>query len=195
MQKTLNASSQQVALATRLRPLTLLVRGLLVLGAPLIAAVPLWLWLAPESLLAVGWAEGTTCNADLVALIAQGVSPAMRWRLVAISVLPVGLGLLMLAQLWGLFGQYSLGAVFSSTALQRLRGLGWSLMALFFSQPVVGAMQSVALSWDKPPGHRQITLSFSSDDYVLLLFALLLLALAKVMQEAARVAQENEGFV
>jgi hypothetical protein len=195
MQKTLTPSDNQVALAARLRPLTLLVRGLLVLGTPLMAAVPVWLWLAPESLLAMGWAQSTACSADLVALIAQGVSPALRWRLVGISVLPVGLGLLMLAQLWGLFAQYGQGAVFSPKALQRLRGLAWSLVALFCCQPVVGALQSVALSWDHPPGQRQLALSFSSDDYVLLLFALLLLALAKVMQEAARVAQENEGFV
>jgi hypothetical protein len=37
--------------------------------------------------------------------------------------------------------------------------------------------------------------SFGSTDYQQLLFALLVLALARVMQEAARVAAENEGFV
>lgn len=189
------SSSTQATLAARLRGLTTLVRGLLLLGIPLLAAVPLLVWLAPEFLLSVGWAQGQACDAGLLALIAQGVSPALRTRLVLVSLLPTAIGLWLLAHLWGLFGQYRLGAVFSLQALRHLRGLGWSLLAMFVSQPVFGALQSVALSWDNPPGQRQLAVSFSSDDYLVLMFALLLLALARVMQEAARAAQENEGFV
>ena len=119
----------------------------------------------------------------------------MSQRVAVLSLLPVGLGLLVMWQLWSLFGEYSQGRIFSLRALGALRRLGLSLLALFAMRPVVGALLSVALSWDRPRGQRVISLSLGSEDYMLLLLALLLLALARVMQESARVAEENDGFV
>jgi hypothetical protein len=38
-------------------------------------------------------------------------------------------------------------------------------------------------------------LDLMSDDYMLLLLGVVLLAIASVMTEAARIAEDNEGFV
>ena len=189
-------SRGQAELAQRLRGLALWVRGLLLIGAPVIGAVPICLLLIPESMLALGWGGNGACGEDAVqGLLAGGLTAATSQRLAVLSLLPVGLGLLVMWQLWSLFGEYSQGRIFSLRALGSLRRLGSSLLALFAMRPVFGALLSVALSWNRPHGQRQISLSLGSDDYMLLLLALLLLALARVMQEAARVAEENDGFV
>jgi hypothetical protein len=186
----------QAELARRLRRLAAWIRGLLLVGAPVIAAVPVCLLLAPEPLLALGWGSAGPCSQDAIPLLLKsGVTPAMGLRLSVLSLLPVGLWLLTMWQLWSLFGEYGLGRVFSPRALLALRRLGTCLLAMFAMQPLFTTLMSLALSWDRPRGHREISLSLGSDDYMLLLLALLLLALARVMQEAARVAEENDGFV
>ena len=52
-----------------------------------------------------------------------------------------------------------------------------------------------ASAWPVRRGRREISVWVSSDDYVLLLLGLVLLAMSSVMIEAARVAEDNAGFV
>ena len=54
---------------------------------------------------------------------------------------------------------------------------------------------SVVLTLGNPPGQRQLVIGLSWDDYLAVLLAVVLIAIATVMAEAVRVAEENEGFV
>ena len=111
------------------------------------------------------------------------------------SLLPLGLTLLALQRLWGLFGEYALGRVFSHRALLCLRGFARSVLALAIVSPVYGAVLSVIATWHNAPGTRQLNINFTSDDYGMLLLGAVLLAISSVMAEAARVAEDNAGFV
>ena len=51
------------------------------------------------------------------------------------------------------------------------------------------------LTLHNPPGHREISLSFGSNDVVWLFIAGTVLVIARVMGEARRVADENAAFV
>ena len=53
----------------------------------------------------------------------------------------------------------------------------------------------LALALANPPGERQLALTLSSEHYLCLLFGLMLLAIAAVMREAVRVADENAEFI
>jgi uncharacterized membrane protein len=61
--------------------------------------------------------------------------------------------------------------------------------------PLTSATLSAALSVGNPPNERAITIAFSINDYFALLVGGVLLAIATVMREAARLAEENASFV
>jgi hypothetical protein len=182
-----------VALAQRLGRLARLVRSLSVVAAMVLAAWPALLLVAPDSLLAVG--AGQAPGVDMRFLLQGDFTFATRVRAALASLLPCGLGLAVLWQLWSLFGEYRRGAVFSSRALACLRRFAALLVALALSSPITQALMSVAISLDNPPGQRQLVIQLGSNDYALVLGALVFVAIARVMTEAARVAEENEGFV
>jgi hypothetical protein len=180
-------------LAQRLGRLARAVRSLCVLAATVLVAWPLLLVLAPDALRAIG--AGQAPGVDMRHLLQGDFTLAARVRVALASLLPCGLGLALLWQLWRLFGEYREGAVFSARALTCLRRFAALLVALAVSSPFTQALVSVAISLDNPPGQRQVAISLSSNDYALLLGALVFVAIARVMTEAARVAEENEGFV
>lgn len=181
------------ALALRLKNLSRAVQALSLLAMPVLLAIPLaWLW-SPETLASLG--QSTAAGTNLLHLAEGPVTAAMRWRMAAVSLISVGLGLWLLWQLWRLFGEYRRGAVFSPRALASLRRFAWGMLALAVGQPLTQTLMSVAVSWDNPPGRRMVMLALSSNDYALVLGALVFLAIARVMTEAARVSEENEGFV
>ena len=171
----------------RLRRLALAVRVLIVVGVLLLVGCYAWIWLVP------GHAhtqvkEAAGIDIDQLALHTQ-VAAAL-WTLV-----PIAIWLVALQRLWQLFGEYAQGRVFSHRALVSLRGFARCALATAFAEPVYGAVLSVIVTFDRKPGTRELNLSFSSNDYTMLLIGAVLLAVANVMAEAARVAEDNAGFV
>ena len=61
--------------------------------------------------------------------------------------------------------------------------------------PLTSAGLSAALSVGNPPAERAIMIAFSINDYFALIVGGVLFAAATVMREAARIAEENAGFV
>ena len=100
-----------------------------------------------------------------------------------------------LVELYRLFLLYAAGEVFSTGALTSLNRVAalmfWYVLVSFATQAPV----SYLLSLYRPPGHREISLEFTSHDVSLLFMAGVVLVIARVMGEARRVADENESFV
>ena len=67
------------------------------------------------------------------------------------------------------------------------------------AQAILGPLSSaavfVALTYSNPPGNRQLAISLSLDNYVALIVGGVLLAVAWVMVEATRIADEHASFV
>lgn len=174
--------------AGRLGRVVLVVRVLCVLGVVTLLTVPLWFWLSPENVRALG---------PQMAGVAGGIVVDDRARTLgaAVSLLPVAVGLYALWQLWRLFAEYGAGRVFGREAQARLKRFAWALLAAALLAPLVRAVMSVVLTLGNPPGQRQLVIGLSWDDYLAVLLAAVLIAIATVMAEAVRVAEENEGFV
>jgi hypothetical protein len=189
----LAGASSSPALAQRLSTLARIVRGLALLAFPVLLSVPLLLLLNPQMLFPMGLGE--TAGMNLAHLAHGELTLATRVRMAGSSLPVIAVGLALLWQLWALFGEYLRGAVFSARALQCLNRFAWLLLGLALAQPLSQAMMSVAISWDNPPGQRVLMVHLSSNDYALALGALVFIAIARVMTEAARMAEENEGFV
>ena len=100
-------------------------------------------------------------------------------------------GLLALTRLFNLFAK---GEVFSTPALRALSqvtaALFWSVLVSFIAQAPISYFLTRTGS-----GHPEISLTFGSDDVEVLFLAGVALVIARVMAEAARMADENASFV
>lgn len=112
------------------------------------------------------------------------------------ALLVVALPLLWgLWELRGLFQGYAAGAIFTVDAAGHLRRCGYALMALSGKTLLRSLALSAALSIDRPKGERSMVLAVSSDDLLFLLLGVTVLVIARVMAEAAHLAEDNAGFV
>ncbi|RZJ07023.1 MAG: DUF2975 domain-containing protein [Rubrivivax sp.] len=171
----------------RIHRLAWIVRALCLLGVAIIGTLPFIFWAQPDWVAEVA---AKTWNLRLVQL-------DLRARLLglAASMLPTSVSLFALWQMWALFGCFAQGELLARRPAQHLRRLGLGLCALAAAQPLGQTFGILALTFGNPKGERQLSFALSSDHYLALLFGLLLLALAQVLHEAARVADENAEFI
>ncbi|MBX7200921.1 MAG: DUF2975 domain-containing protein [Rhodospirillaceae bacterium] len=120
--------------------------------------------------------------------------PAMAAAILALLVISVP-ALYGLWELKRLFEGYLAGDVFTVGAARRLHRCGFAVLISAAKTAVGGVLLSLAVSIDLPAGHRVLTVGLSSDDVGLLLIGGILLVIARVMEEAARLAEENAAFI
>lgn len=108
---------------------------------------------------------------------------------------PLGFTVWAMWSLNRLFANYSQGRVFSPEPLRHLNHVANALFLGVLADFVMQAPISYLLSLGSPPGHREISLSFGTNDAAWLFIAGAVLVIARVMAEARRVADENAAFV
>jgi hypothetical protein len=163
-------------------------RVLVLAGAALFAGNALGTWLFPA------YAANIITSQTHAGIIGPPTATThllyVLWDLPSLAVI-----LMALLRLWQLFGEYLHSRIFSARALASLRSFArWTLAAALLS-PVYRAVPSVLVTLQNGPGRRELTLDLSSNDYMTLLLGVVVLAISSVMAEAARIAEDNEGFV
>ena len=165
-------------------------QALALAGAALLVVQPMLLLLAHR------WEwTGFLGAASFLGLPGPPPDEAARWRTALVSLLPVGGGLYALRQIWRLFGEYRHGRVFGAAAQNALMRFAWAVLLLSLLLPLARGLMTVAQSLGNPPGQRFLALSFSWFDGLHILFGAVLVAIARVMVEARRLADDNAGFV
>ena len=112
-----------------------------------------------------------------------------------LCLVPVGLTIALLVEGLRLFRDYARGIIFTTGACERLRRMAIKILLLALVNPLTRTLLILDLTFGNAPGHRMLTLGFTSDDYMLALFGGLLLAISWVMVEAARAVQENSEII
>lgn len=164
------------------------VQALVLAGAALLLAQPVLLLTASDWLDIFG-------IGSFLGLPNLPADAAGRWRTALVSLLPVGGGLYALLHLWRLFGEYGRGRVFGATAQDALVRFAWAVLLLALLLPLARGLMTVALSIGNPPGQRFLSISIAWFDCLHILFGAVLVAIARVMVEARRLADDNAGFV
>lgn len=113
----------------------------------------------------------------------------------ALMLLAVPTGILAwgLWQLRGVFAEHRLGRVFSREAARRLRRFAAAVLASAVLQPLASAALSALVSWSA--GYPALRLGVSSHDLLAMLIGGVMLAVACVIEEGVRLAEENASFV
>jgi len=113
----------------------------------------------------------------------------------ACELVPLGCTVWAMWSLRQLFASYAQGQVFSQEPLRHLNNVANALFLGVLADFLMQAPISYLLSLANPPGHREISLGFGSNDAAQLFIAGTVLVIARVMAEAGRVADENAAFV
>jgi hypothetical protein len=123
------------------------------------------------------------------------LSPGHVIAAASITAIPVGVLLFGLWQVRALFLNFAGGQVFTLASARRLRDFAGAVLAQAILGPITATALSIALTLNNPPGGRQLVIALSVHDYLALIVGGVLLAVAWVMVEATRIADENASFV
>ncbi|HHL20403.1 MAG TPA: DUF2975 domain-containing protein [Aliiroseovarius sp.] len=127
--------------------------------------------------------------------IAAPPGPAPLAIVFGLLAVPQLMALFVLWQLERLFGLYRRGDTLTTAPALRIRRIGLGVVAAallsLLLRPVAGAI----LTLGNPAGERQLVVTLSSADIGLVLAGGLMVVIGWVMGEAARIAEENRGFV
>ncbi|MCX2861059.1 DUF2975 domain-containing protein [Paucibacter sp. PLA-PC-4] len=173
----------------RIQGLIRLVRLLALVGGAAQLLLPLLFWSQPEWVARVARQEWGSSAANLQ------LDGGSRLAGLAASALPALVGAWAMWQVWCLFGCYARSELLALAPVRHLHRLGLALVGLALAMPLGQTLALLALTLGNPPGERQLALTLSSEHYLCLLFGLMLLAIAAVMREAVRVADENAEFI
>jgi hypothetical protein len=176
----------------RLQRMSRWMRALIAFGAACLLFATVSMWISSDGPF-YGRIRGFIAAAGLAedAALPAGTLTAV----LLINLLNALLGLFAMLQAWRLFGAYGRGQVFGPAAVRHLRAIAWALIATSVWHVLSATLSILLLSWHNPPGQRQLSIGVSLEDYLGALFGGLLIAIAWAMTEAARIEQDNAGFV
>lgn len=124
--------------------------------------------------------------------------PLQLWQRVAaatVTAVPLALLLMGIWQAKQCFAQFVQGQVFTAQATGHLRRFAGWVAAAAVAAIAAGAVTSVLLTLQNPPGTRQLAVALSSNHLFTLFFAGLVWLMADVIGQGQALAEENERFV
>jgi hypothetical protein len=163
--------------------------NLVVVAAVVIVAGFLWIAVSPSALTDFLRREILTPEMPLT------LTAFTHAALIAVLAVPLGVALAVLWTTRQLFTGFARGEVFTAETGRRLRRIGALLLVLQVVKIVVGSLGTLIATLPNPPGARHLSIGLSSDHLIVALVGGLLIAVGWAMAEAARLADENRGFV
>ncbi|TNF70208.1 MAG: DUF2975 domain-containing protein [Gammaproteobacteria bacterium] len=120
------------------------------------------------------------------------LTPLTRFLAFFVSMIPCLIILYGLYQLIKLFKNYEKGDVFSIKNVLCYRKLCYTLFAWVIGGLIYDPLMSLVLTFNNPPGHRVISISFGSSDIVALIAGAIVLIIAHIMYQAHQISNENQ---
>ena len=100
-----------------------------------------------------------------------------------------------LVEMKGLFARYAQGDILSPECARHILRTGQALVAVALMGIATRALQGLALTYDNPPGQKMLAIGIDGATAGFILAGGPLVAIGWVMGEAARVAEDNRGFL
>lgn len=167
----------------RLRRLTAVGEGLSLLGALAVAGWTVLAFALED--VRVAWMNG----------FAAVLRPGETLLGAVIAAVPAAAAIYAFVQSARLFRALRTDAVFSATAARALVSLAWGAGGTAFASVAARAAIGSLASFAAPRGVPQLAISLSSNDLAMLLFAVLALTFALVLEEARRADEDSRSIV
>ena len=182
-------SSATVSTQSDLHRIAAIMCFAIAIGGALAEVVLAWVWLYPD------YVKAYVVPHLGIAGVPIALDFGARILGFLVSMIPLSILFFALHQAYELFDGLRLGNIFTGEAPYRLRRIGLSMLALAALRPITSTLLGPVLTASNPPGQRMLSLGLSTDDYMIGLFGGLILAIAHVMVEAARLADDNRQIV
>ncbi|WP_259779568.1 DUF2975 domain-containing protein [Aestuariispira ectoiniformans] len=140
------------------------------------------------------WLKETDAFADL-GLSYADLSLLRRVGALAISMVPV---LILIYGLWRLvllFSAYAAGRIFDTETAGHLKAFSICVLLNAIVEIMSTTALTAYLTFDRPEGERMVSVTVSDQEFGVLLMGGLLLVVAWVLGEGAKLADENRQFV
>lgn len=98
-------------------------------------------------------------------------------------------------QLRLLFLSYSKSDYFSVSSANYCYKFGTALVIWEVIQLITGPLSSLILSFNNDPSERYISLSFTSEDLMLLFPSISIMIVGQILKKACQIAEENKQFI
>src|SRR5687768_16801168 len=141
----------------RVRRIAHWIRGLSLVGGIVLTAMTIAIWTSPD------WIRQQVLHEAGLAKAQVTITPAVQWAGGLVAMLPLGLGIYALFQVWRLFGEYASGSVFSAQSTRRLRRLAWTLIWICLAQVIARTGHAVLLTMLNPPGKKMLVFALNSN--------------------------------
>ena len=128
---------------------------------------------------------------ELPVTVQQDLSPLTLGLAFLISLVPLSVVLFGVQSLRKLFALYERAVFFSSDNVHCFRDLGYALMVWVAASTLYTTVLSVILTLPNPPGQRQVVLQFGSGDLGILIAGAIVIVIARIMNEARLIEDEN----
>lgn len=119
------------------------------------------------------------------------LSLATKWQGFLLSLIPVGIGMLILYFFTRLFSCYERGEVFAMNSIRYIKKIGIWMFVDAAINPIYQIGMSIILTIHNPHGYREAALGFGSDYFRNLIIAGLVFLVAYIMQEALKLHEEQ----
>lgn len=113
----------------------------------------------------------------------------------AIGLLQASIAVFAVWQLRLLFRLYADGLIFTAANTRCLRRFAAAVVAFAIAKPVTGALLSVVLTMNNPPGQRQLSITLGSSELTTLFIGGVFLIIAWIMDEAREMAEEQAEII
>lgn len=160
--------------------------NLLILGLPLLMV---YVWLNFEAFIPA------ISQTQHIPLQAEYIGPLNLILGFVFSLIPLAVGIYGLLKLRQLFALYRQSKFFSGENVLCLRAFAASLFANALLTPLTGALISVALTINNPPGERTLSISLGSPQLLMAFIAAIFFIIAWIMVEGRKLADENEQII
>ncbi len=132
---------------------------------------------------------------DIQAITHTELSIRTRVISIAVSLLYSSILMFALNSLIQLFKNYQRGDIFTLKNAKLYQKLGYSVFYWVLGGIVYQAIMTVVLSFNNPPGQRILAISISGVDILSLLIGFFVVMISWIMQEAYRIADENNNTI
>jgi hypothetical protein len=130
-----------------------------------------------------------------ISLLTEPVTTITRVLAFIASLIPIGIIMLGLHLLIGLFKNYETGDIFTLTNSKTYQRLGYCLLFWVFGNVLYGALLSVILSSNGNQENRALILTLTGPDLLPLILAAIIIVISQIMSEGQKIADENSQTI
>jgi hypothetical protein len=123
------------------------------------------------------------------------IRPAQQGLGFAVSMIPASVLVWGLWRLREVFSGFATGVFFSARTVEGIRAFALAVTLQALLRPVATTLLSIVLTMHNPPGQRALVVAFGSRELESLFIGGIFLAVACVMAEGRRLAEDNAQFV